>query len=96
MDLCFQSAASLSEFGMDRNNPVPAVLSAMYEDENYTRDKQKQFDVIVRSLKSSLKDAGIEDVLDIQRGSMRVVKEKFGKLMSKLLGNRSKTAVKGA
>ena len=32
MDLCFQSAASLSEFGMDRNNPVPAVLSAMYED----------------------------------------------------------------
>lgn len=54
------------------------AFSAMYEDENYTRDKQKQFDVIVRSLKSSLKDAGIEDVLDIQRGSMRVVKEKFG------------------
>ena len=54
------------------------AFAAMYEDENYTRDKQKQFDVIVRGLKSSLKDAGIEEIFDMQRGSMRVVKEAFG------------------
>ena len=53
------------------------AFSAMYEDENYTRDKQKSFDVIVRGLKASLKEAGIEEVFDMQRGSMRAVKDTF-------------------
>ncbi|MCR4606039.1 MAG: response regulator [Eubacterium sp.] len=53
------------------------AFAAMYEDESYTRDKQKLFDVIVRGLKSSLKEAGIEEIFDMQRGTMRVVKENF-------------------
>ena len=54
------------------------AFSAMYEDENYSRDKQKQFDNVVRGLKSSLKEAGIEEIFDMQRGSMRAVKGTFG------------------
>ena len=53
------------------------AFAAMYEDEDYTRDMQKQFDVIVRSLKTSLKDANISEIFDVERGSMRVVNEKF-------------------
>ena len=36
------------------------------------------FDVVVRRLKANLKEAGIEDIFDMQRGSMSVVKDKFG------------------
>ena len=54
------------------------AFAALYEDENYTREKQKSFDVIVRGLKSSLKDAGIEEVFDMKHATMRVVKDTFG------------------
>ena len=38
---------------------------------------QKQFDVIVRSLKQTLKEAGAEEVLEQQRGALRVCPENF-------------------
>ncbi len=53
------------------------AFAAMYEDEDYTRDKQKQFDVIVRGVKYSLKDAGISEMFDVGRGGLRVVNETF-------------------
>ena len=70
----------LLAFLVDRQGALVSraeAFAAMYEDDDYTRDKQKQFDVIVRSLKTSLKEAGISEVFDVQRGSMRVVNEEF-------------------
>jgi len=48
------------------------AFSALYEDELYDRKMQKQFDVIVQSLKATLKDSGVGDVLDIKSGELRV------------------------
>ena len=53
------------------------AFAAMFEDEEYTRAKQKQFDVFVRSLKQSLKDAHAEEVFEQQRGVMRVNPDTF-------------------
>ncbi|MBO4901017.1 MAG: response regulator [Lachnospiraceae bacterium] len=53
------------------------AFSVLYEDSFYDRPMQKQFDVIVRSLKDTLTQYDIADILDIQRGNMRVVPEKF-------------------
>ncbi len=36
------------------------------------------FDVVIRRLKAQLKEAGIEEIFDMQRGSMSVIKDKFG------------------
>ncbi len=53
------------------------AFSTLYEDSFYDRPMQKQFDVIVRSLKDTLTQYDIGGILDIQRGSMRVVPEAF-------------------
>ena len=53
------------------------AFAAMYEDEEYSRAMQKQFDVIVRGLKQSLKNAGAEEVFEMQRGAMRVNPDTF-------------------
>ncbi len=53
------------------------AFAAMYEDELYDRKMQKQFDVIVQSLKSALKESGAEDILEIKSGEMRVNTDLF-------------------
>lgn len=54
-----------------------SAFAAIYEDKPYDRPMQKQFDVIIRSLKDTLKEYGISDIFKIQSGSMRVVNEKI-------------------
>ena len=54
-----------------------AAFSVLWGDEAYDRSKQKQIDVIVRSLRETLKEYGIEEILSIERGMLRVNTEKF-------------------
>lgn len=51
------------------------AFAALWEDAEYDRPMQKQFDVIVRSMKDALQKAGIEDILEIHGGSMRICPE---------------------
>ena len=53
------------------------AFAALYEDEDYTRNMQKQFDVIIRSMKQALRDGEISEVFEQQRGAMRICPEKF-------------------
>ena len=53
------------------------AFAALWEDENYDRSMQKQLDVIIRSLRQSLDDAGIGKICEMSRGTMRVVPEEF-------------------
>ena len=53
------------------------VSSILWEDRLYDRKMQKQLDVYIRSLRESLKEFGIEEIFDMQKGSLRVVPEKF-------------------
>ncbi len=48
------------------------AFAALWEDAMYDRSMQKQMDVVVRSMRDTLSEYGISDVLEIQRGSMRV------------------------
>jgi two-component SAPR family response regulator len=53
------------------------VFSALWEDREYDRSMQKQLDVIIRSLRSTLVDYGISDILEMSKGQMRVCPERF-------------------
>lgn len=48
----------------------------LWEEEDYDRAKQKYFDTIIRSLKKTLEEYNIEDILETEQGMMRVVPEK--------------------
>ena len=67
------------------------AFAALYEDESYTRNKQKMFDVVIRRLKAQLKEEGIEEIFDMQKGSMWVVKDKFGCDLYRFLGGDTRT-----
>ncbi len=54
-----------------------AAFSVLWEDEEYSRAKQKELDVIIRSLKSTLAENGIEEIFEMKSGSLRVCPEKF-------------------
>ena len=49
----------------------------MFEDELYTRQRQKYMDVIIRSLRSTLEEHGVGDILEINRGGLRICPEKL-------------------
>ncbi len=51
------------------------AFTALWEEGAYDRSMQKQLDVIIRSLKDTLEEYGISDILNIQKGSMRIVPE---------------------
>ena len=53
------------------------AFSVLWEDEFYDRPMQKQMDVIVRSLRDTLKNYGIDEIFELKRGTMRVVPERF-------------------
>ena len=48
------------------------VFSELWEEGDYDRSMQKQLDVIIRSLRSTLADYGISEVLSLQRGNIRI------------------------
>lgn len=53
------------------------VFAALWEDGLYDRSMQKQLDVVIRSLRMTLENYGIGDIVEIRRGSLRVVPEKL-------------------
>ncbi len=50
----------------------PGIFAALWEEGLYDYSKQKYLDVIIRSLRETLKEAGIEDILEIKGGFLRV------------------------
>jgi two-component SAPR family response regulator len=51
------------------------AFAALWEDGMYDRAMQKQMDVIVRSLKDTLKEYGISDIMEMKSGAMRICPE---------------------
>ena len=53
----------------------PDIFAALWEDAPYDRSMQKYLDVVIRSLRETLRDAGIEEVLEVKSGHLRVKPE---------------------
>lgn len=52
------------------------AFSVLWEDGVYDRSKQKQLDVIIRSLRSTLQAFGIENIFEMKRGMLRICPER--------------------
>ncbi len=52
------------------------LFAALWEDGLYDRSMQKQLDVVIRSLRTTLEENGIGDIIEIHKGSLRVVPER--------------------
>jgi len=48
------------------------AAAVLWEDSFYDRSMQKQLDVVMRSLRATLTNYGVEDILEIQKGSIRI------------------------
>ena len=55
----------------------PQIFAAMWEDVPYDRSMQKQLDVVIRSLRTTLEEAGISEILELRQGVFRIVPEKL-------------------
>lgn len=53
------------------------IFTALWEDGMYDRSKQKELDVIIRSLKTTLDDNGVGDIIEMRSGTLRVCPEKI-------------------
>lgn len=53
----------------------PEAFSILYEDRMYDRPMQKQFDVIIRSLRDTLEEYKISEIMEMKRGTLRIVPE---------------------
>ena len=53
------------------------IFAALWEDEVYNRSKQKYLDIIIRSMFDTLKEYGIDDIVERQRGALRIRPEKI-------------------
>ena len=53
------------------------AFAAVWEDRPYDRGMQKQLDVYIRSLRATLREFGIEEILEMHRGILRIVPERF-------------------
>lgn len=54
-----------------------AIFAALWEEGSYDRSRQKYLDVIIRSLRKTLSEYGISDLLEMQKGSLRICPEKL-------------------
>ena len=53
------------------------ISALLWEDRLYNRKMQKQLDVYIRSLRGTLRDYGIEEIFEMQKGSLRILPEKI-------------------
>lgn len=53
------------------------LFAAVWEDGMYDRGMQKQLDVYIRSLQESLREYGAEEILEMEKGTLRVRPETF-------------------
>ena len=51
------------------------AFAVLWEDSIYDRSMQKQLDVVIRSLRSTLQEYGIGEILEMKSGNMRTVPE---------------------
>ena len=49
----------------------------LWGEEEYNRSKQKILDVIIRSLRTTLEEHGVGDILQIEQGTLRIVPEEL-------------------
>ena len=63
------------------------IFSALWEEGVYDHSKQKYLDVIIRSLRDTLREAGIEEILEIKGGFLRVRPELLDCDLYRLLKN---------
>ena len=69
-------AKELFAFLVDRKGILVSraeIFRELWEDEEYTRPKQKMLDVIIRSLRSTLNENGIGEILQTERGMFRIL-----------------------
>ena len=55
----------------------PEAFAALWEDRLYDRGMQKQLDVVIRLLRSTLKEHDIGEILEMQKGTLRVKPDTF-------------------
>lgn len=48
------------------------VFAAIWEDRLYDRKQQKQFDVYIRSLRETLREYGISEMMEMEKGVLRI------------------------
>ena len=53
------------------------AFAMLWEDTLYDRSMQKQLDVVIRSMRATLKEYGIEEIFEMQSGAMRICPEKL-------------------
>ena len=73
-------AKELLAYLVDRhggNVSRPEAFAVLWEDVFYDRAMQKQMDVVVRSLRATLEEAGIGEIFEIRSGWMRILPEKM-------------------
>ena len=73
-------AKELLAYLIDRNGKSVSrakVFAVLYEDRQYDHSMQKQLDVIIRSLRETLRKYGIEDIFELKSGYLRICPEKI-------------------
>ena len=53
------------------------LFAAVWEDSLYDRKMQKQLDVYIRSLRETLQEYGISEIMEMEKGVLRVKPETF-------------------
>ena len=73
-------AKELLAYLVDRRGSMVSratAFSVLWENRTYDRPMQKQFDVILRSLRATLQRYGISDIIEMKKGYIRVIPEQF-------------------
>jgi two-component SAPR family response regulator len=73
-------AKELLAFLIDRQGgsvTKKVIFATLWEDDAYDRSKQKYLDIIIRSMFDTLKEYSIEDIVERQRGALRIRPEKI-------------------
>ena len=55
----------------------PEISAVLWPERPYVRKQQKQLDVYIRALKETLAEYGLSRILEMERGTLRVVPETF-------------------
>jgi len=53
------------------------LFAAVWEDRMYDRKQQKQLDVYIRSLRETLREYGVEEMMEMEKGVLRVKPDTF-------------------
>ena len=63
----------------------------LWGEEEYNRSRQKMLDVIIRSLRKTLEDNGVGEILQLEQGTLRIVPEAIDCDLYRLLGGDEDT-----